>query len=55
MNLFWIVFIGSYAGPLMMSLVGPVATGVLVSIAAIRATAWLRARSRARARASVAA
>jgi hypothetical protein len=55
MHLFWIVFIGSYAGRLTKSVVGPIAIGVLVSIAAIRAAAWLRARSRARARASVAA
>lgn len=55
MHLFWIVFMGSYAGRLSASAVGPIAVGVLVAIAIVRAAAWIRARSRARARVSVAA
>jgi DMSO/TMAO reductase YedYZ heme-binding membrane subunit len=55
MHLVWIVFMGSYAGRLTTSVVGPVAVAVLVAIAAVRVAAWLRTRSRARARASVAA
>jgi sulfoxide reductase heme-binding subunit YedZ len=54
MHLIWIVFVGSYAKRLGEPL-GPFATGLLAAIAVIRAAAWLRARSKARTRASVAA
>ena len=55
MHLAWVVFVGSYAGRLTTSAVGPIAMALLVAIGAVRAAAWLRARSRARARVSVAA
>jgi hypothetical protein len=54
MHLFWVVFIGSYARRLDAP-ISVIASALLVAIAAIRVAAWLRARSRARARASVAA
>jgi methionine sulfoxide reductase heme-binding subunit len=54
-HLVWVVFVGSYAGRLATSVVGPVAMVLLVGIAAIRGAAWLRTRSKARARVSVAA
>src|SRR5690606_34300250 len=54
-HLFWVVFVGSYAGRLAAGGVAVPAIGVLVTIAAIRFAAWLRARKRSRARASVAA
>ena len=55
MHLVWVVFVGSYAGRLGTSVVGPVAMAVLVAIAGVRVAAWLRTRSRRRARVSVAA
>lgn len=51
----WVVFVGSYAKRLANGPFYPAALGVLVTIAAIRAAAWLRARRRTRTRASVAA
>ena len=55
MHLVWIVFVGSYAGRLTTSVVGPVAMALLVAIGGVRVAAWLRTRSKARARVSVAA
>lgn len=54
-HLAWVVFVGSYAGRLKNGGISVAAMVVLVTIAAIRAAAWFRARSRARARVSVAA
>ena len=55
LHLAWVVFVGSYAKRLKQGPFYPAAFGLLLAIAAIRAVAWLRARSKARARASVAA
>jgi methionine sulfoxide reductase heme-binding subunit len=49
MHLFWIVFVGSYARRLSNGPIPIVGTVILLAIAGIRAAAWLRARSRARA------
>jgi methionine sulfoxide reductase heme-binding subunit len=55
MHVLWIVFMGSYVKRFSTSGVAAAAVTVLAVIAGVRAAAWLRARSKARARASVAA
>lgn len=55
MHLIWIVFVSSYAKRVAQTPILALPFGLLLAIASVRAAAWVRARGKARARASVAA
>ena|SRR5688500_8012929 len=55
MHLAWIIFTVTYVGRLTAGAIWALPVAVLAAIAGVRASAWIRTRSRARARVSVAA